>query len=176
MTDVSDDVVAEIKRFLFGVAPGPWKRHPNAHQILSADGSAIVDCWSETDARYIARLDPSTIRSLLARMESAETKRDAYSEQVAFLMRWKNAISEDRILLIQQLETEKQQNLTLENQVIANGEHIVALENERNKLRSMLDTIADVFSKTLNVATRNEEGAFANEGRSMLAKIEEMKV
>jgi hypothetical protein len=106
---ISDDAMEAIRAGLEGVTPGPWfardldteivvgpanNAQPLIAEMVEQGDADEPGYWgSEYDnARHIARLDPATVRSLLARIEAAEAalkvvvdERKKQSEFVAWL-------------------------------------------------------------------------------------------
>jgi hypothetical protein len=83
MTPITDDKLAELLAGLEGVTPGPWKhlRDPNAIVKIYPNKMAnplpvalIGSMASKMDGPHLARCDPDTIRSLITRLQAAETK------------------------------------------------------------------------------------------------------
>lgn len=96
MTPITDEQLAAIKAGLEGVTPGPWGAQP-IEEVGEGRGTACivggnlgglvaVACswpteidakdWTRTEANatHIARMDPTTVASLIARIEAAEAR------------------------------------------------------------------------------------------------------
>lgn len=94
MTPITDEALAAIKAGLEGVTPGPWAYECHGDgtsgvgylldendipqtgkqetgEMLVAEPVA-VEVANELDADHIARMDPDTVLSMLARIEAAE--------------------------------------------------------------------------------------------------------
>lgn len=67
---ISDERLSTLKEGLEGVTPGPW----------GWDGSEVG--VTKKDASHIANCDPDTIRSLIHRLELAETTVDMLEEEL----------------------------------------------------------------------------------------------
>lgn len=90
-----DEKIAAIRAGLEGVTPGPWFRHK--HHVGS---SYSVDEWisandphmkgiawemQATNAAHIARLDPDTVRELLAEIDRLRTESDRLNDHIEVL-------------------------------------------------------------------------------------------
>ena len=64
-----DNLVADIEAGLEGVTPGPWRKGNLMLFHVFTDKGAdnyVCEAYAPKDATHIARLDPATIRALLA--------------------------------------------------------------------------------------------------------------
>lgn len=98
MTDpISDETLAKITAGLAGLPAGPWHYKPyerggcglpdSPAAMADADGYTLIDCtWASATRTghrvyaHIARLDPGTVASIIARLERAEARAEALEE------------------------------------------------------------------------------------------------
>mgnify|MGYP006191147151 CR=1 FL=1 len=77
------DDLRELREAAERATPGPWRRYHEA-QVIRPDGGRVCKAHFERDTTFIARANPSTVLSLIARISRLESENARLRETVGF--------------------------------------------------------------------------------------------